>query len=245
VRGLLLHVRDGDGDRPTALLPLVSDVSMRFQVDLFDRGVTTPSVNDEALGDIRRQRLDDDSWVDYLPGWVRGHDHLMDELHATTRWQSHRREMYDRTVDVPRLVASLPDDGPGHSLLTDVGNALSRFYATRFEHISLAYYRSGADSVAWHGDYVARALPDALVATVSLGSPRRFLLRPKGGGNSVRYTLGWGDLLVMGGACQRTWQHAIPKVAHAAPRLAIMFRPTWYRSASKLSSKPSSKLSSK
>ena len=82
-------------------------------------------------------------------------------------------------------------------------------------------------SVAFHGDYVAREMDRALVATVSVGAPRRFLMRPTGGGKSIALTLGWGDLLVMGGTCQRTWQHAIPKVKHALPRIAIMFRPVW------------------
>ena len=66
-----------------------------------------------------------------------------------------------------------------------------------------------------------------LVATVSLGEPRRFLLRPRKGGRSIRFALGGGNLFVMGGLCQRTWQHAVPKVADAQPRLAVMFRPVW------------------
>jgi alkylated DNA repair dioxygenase AlkB len=81
--------------------------------------------------------------------------------------------------------------------------------------------------VAWHGDTVARELPNALVATVSVGAPRRFSLRPKGGGRSLSLSLGWGDLLVMGGTIQRTWQHSVPKTASAAPRISIMFRPAW------------------
>jgi alkylated DNA repair dioxygenase AlkB len=105
--------------------------------------------------------------------------------------------------------------------------ALDRRYATAFERISLAYYRDGRDSVAWHGDYVARRMETALVATVSVGAPRRFLLRPHGGGRSIAYSIGWGDLIVMGGTCQRTWQHSVPKVARAEPRIAIMFRPIW------------------
>jgi alkylated DNA repair dioxygenase AlkB len=60
-----------------------------------------------------------------------------------------------------------------------------------------------------------------------VGGQRRFLLRPYGGGHSIALNLGWGDLLVMGGTCQRTWQHCLPKVAHAEPRIAIMFRPSW------------------
>jgi alkylated DNA repair dioxygenase AlkB len=98
--------------------------------------------------------------------------------------------------------------------------------------VSLGYYRNGEESVAWHGDYVARKLPTAQVATISVGEPRRFLLRPKGGGRSLALRLGWGDLLVMGGSCQRTFEHSIPKVAHAGPRIAIMLRPLWEEPAS-------------
>jgi alkylated DNA repair dioxygenase AlkB len=151
----------------------------------------------------------------------------MEALAASTRWHQPRREMYDRTVDVPRLVAGLPEDGPGHPLLEPMRLALCARYGTSFERIGLGLYRDGRDSVAWHGDYVARELPEALVATVSLGEPRRFLLRPATGGPSRAFMLGWGDLMVMGGTCQRTWRHAIPKVASAAPRMVVTFRPVW------------------
>jgi alkylated DNA repair dioxygenase AlkB len=136
--------------------------------------------------------------------------------------------MYDRVVEVPRLVASLPDDGPGHPLVEQIRALLSAHYATAFTRVSMGYYRDGADSVAWHGDTTARDLDEpTLVATVSLGAPRRFLLRPRGGGRSTAFALGRGDLFVMGGLCQRTWQHTVPKVSRALPRLAIMFRPVW------------------
>jgi alkylated DNA repair dioxygenase AlkB len=135
--------------------------------------------------------------------------------------------MYDRVLDVPRLYAVLPDDGAGHAVLEGARHAVSARYREEFVRISVAYYRDGRDSVAWHGDYVARNLPEALVATISVGAPRRFLLRPKGGGRSLSLSLGWGDLLVMGGTCQRTGQHSVPKAKRAEPRLAIMFRPDW------------------
>jgi len=151
----------------------------------------------------------------------------MDALMRSTAWRSERRVMYDEIVDVPRLVASVPDDGAGHPLLGRIRASLSAHYREDFQRLSLGYYRNGDDSVAWHGDYVARKLPTALVATVSLGGPRRFLLRPRAGGVSIPFSLGHGDLFVMGGSCQRTWQHALPKVSSAVPRLAIMYRPIW------------------
>jgi alkylated DNA repair dioxygenase AlkB len=197
------------------------------QISLLGRGA--PSVDPSRLSALARVHLDDSAWIEHLPGWVVGHQELLEELVRTTRWRSERRHMYDRVVDVPRLVASVPDDGPGHPLLEQIRALLSAHYATAFERVSMGYYRDGADSVAWHGDTVARDRDEpTLVATVSLGAPRRFLLRPRGGGRrSITFALGRGDLFVMGGLCQRTWQHAVPKVSRALPRLAIMFRPIW------------------
>lgn len=210
-----------------------------------------PAEIDPGLHGLRRIALDETAWVDHLPGWVQGHAGLFETLATSTRWRTQERQMYERVVAVPRLIASLPEDGPGHPLLARIQQALDRHYGVSFPHVSLGYYRDGADSVAWHGDYVARELPEALVATVSVGAPRRFLLRPKTGsktalsetgrstnGKSLAFSLGWGDLIVMGGSCQRTWDHCIPKVAHADPRIAIMFRPTWYAPARALHERP-------
>jgi alkylated DNA repair dioxygenase AlkB len=172
--------------------------------------------------------LADGAWLDYVPGWVRGHQTLMTDIVESTRWQSERREMYERMVDVPRLLARIPRDRSEHPLFAHMRQALAQRYAIELPSVTLALYRDGRDSVAFHGDRVARELPEAIVATVSLGEPRRFLLRRKSGGESRAFSLGWGDLLVMGGTCQRTWQHGIPKVAHAGRRMVIMFRPSWY-----------------
>ena len=81
--------------------------------------------------------------------------------------------------------------------------------------VGLCLYRDGRDSVAWHGDTSGRQVRATIVAIVSLGNPRALALRPRGGGSALRYEVGHGDLLVMGGTCQRTWQHAIPKTARA------------------------------
>ena len=196
-----------------------------LQASLFDRG--EPDLDPARLVELRRTALDGTAWVEHLPGFVAGQAALMDALIASTRWRTEKMEIYDRLVDVPRLVAGLPDDGPGHPLLERIRALLSDRYGTDFPRVSLGYYRDGTDSVAWHGDRVARTLPEALVATVSLGGPRRFLLRPRGGGRSIAFSLGQGDLFVMGGACQRTWQHAVPKVKQALPRVAVMFRAVW------------------
>ena len=95
----------------------------------------------------------------------------------------------------------------------------------------ICLYRDGRDSVAWHGDTIGRHAADGtLVAIVSLGEARRFLLRPKGGGATRKFALGHGDLLVMGGSCQRTWEHSVPKTTRpVGPRISIEFRSTGVR----------------
>jgi alkylated DNA repair dioxygenase AlkB len=198
---------------------------MHRQLDL----LAAPSVAfDPTFAELRRTELADGAWVDHVPGWVRGHDRLFDELERSLAWRSETRRMYDHVVATPRLLAGVPTRDVAGGLLDDMRSALGARYAEDFVRITAALYRDGNDSVAWHGDTTARDLERATVATLSLGQPRRFLLRPTAGGASIAYALGHGDLLVMGGTCQRTWRHAIPKVAHArGPRIAVMFRPDW------------------
>ncbi|MDQ3217880.1 MAG: alpha-ketoglutarate-dependent dioxygenase AlkB, partial [Actinomycetota bacterium] len=101
---------------------------------------------------------------------------------------------------------------------------LSEHYGVVFDSVGFNLYRDGKDSVAWHGDHIHKEIERPIVVLVSLGQPRRFLLRPKGGGRSRVFTLGGGDLLVTGGLTQRTWEHAVPKVAKAGPRISVAFR---------------------
>jgi alkylated DNA repair dioxygenase AlkB len=174
--------------------------------------------------------------VDVLPGWLRGADALFARLVADVPWYAERRQMYDRVVAVPRLLcfygeqAQLPDP-----ILTEARARLSDHYAAElgepFRTAGLCYYRDGRDSVAWHGDTIGRgSTEDTMVAIVSVGAPRALLLRPKGGGEIIRHALGHGDLIVMGGSCQRTWEHAIPKTAKpVGPRISIQFRPAGVR----------------
>jgi alkylated DNA repair dioxygenase AlkB len=137
--------------------------------------------------------------------------------------------MYDKIVDVPRLLAAVRPDDAGQPLLGEMRDALSARYGEQFVHTTAALYRDGRDSVAMHGDTTARNMLEAVVATVSLGEPRRFAMRSVEGGDSFSLMLGRGDLVVMGGTCQRTWRHGVPKAASAGPRIAVMFRPAWAR----------------
>jgi alkylated DNA repair dioxygenase AlkB len=144
--------------------------------------------------------------------------------------------MYDRMVDVPRLLKFYGEDEElPEPILREARDALTAHYARElgesFRTAGLCLYRDGADSVAWHGDRIGRGRrEDTMVAIVSVGAPRSLLLRPRGGGPTLRHDLGHGDLLVMGGSCQRTWEHAVPKTARpAGPRISIQFRPRGVR----------------
>ena len=172
-----------------------------------------------------RTALDAESWVDVAREWLAGADELAVRLIATVAWKQGRRRMWDRMVDDPRLSHwGRRGDPPLDPALTPVHRALERRYRRRLHGPALNYYRDGRDSVAWHADRELRVLDDTLIAIVTLGTRRPFLLRPKGGGPSVDLAPGSGDVLVMGGAAQRDWEHAVPKTARAGPRVSVSYR---------------------
>ncbi len=171
------------------------------------------------------------AWVDVCRGWLPEADDVLARLVADVPWRAERRQMYDRLVEVPRLLHTymVGEDLP-HPTLTEARDALSAHYADElgeaFRTAGCCYYRDGRDSVAWHGDTIGRgSTHDTMVAIVSVGDPRRLTLRPRGGGETRTVTMGHGDLVVMGGSCQRTWEHAVPKTAGAGPRVSVQFRP--------------------
>jgi alkylated DNA repair dioxygenase AlkB len=177
---------------------------------------------DAGLDGARRRFLGSGAWLDVVPGWVRGADALFERVLEEAPWQSRARRMWDNVVDEPRLSThGWHAPSPPAPAMAD---ALSTHYGLDLTAVSANLYRDGRDSVAWHGDTSGRRVPTTVVAIVSLGSPRRFLLRPKGGGRSIRLTPGHGDLLVLGGTCQRTFEHSVPKCASAGPRISLMFR---------------------
>ena len=199
--------------------------TLTFQGSLLDTVADGPAF-DPTFAGIRRHHLPEHAWVDRLPGWVQGADHLYRAAEARLPWTTGTERIRGEEVARPRLVASVHRGSlpVGLDLIGELSDALSARYGVALDRISCNLYRNGRDSVAWHGDRIARDLPEATVAIVSLGEPRPFRLRPRGGGSSVSWSAGRGDLLVMGGSCQRTCEHSIPKVASAGPRIALMFR---------------------
>jgi len=199
-----------------------------------------PALQSSLFDHADRRDLGNGAWLEVRSGWLSQDDarddSLFGELRDSIRWRAERRQMYDRVLDVPRLVsfidfANLVDGTPPHPRLKQLRRRLNDAYAGElgepFVTAGLCLYRDGDDSVAWHGDNIGRSsTEDTMVAIVSLGATRVFTLRPRGGGPSLRLRHGHGDLLVMGGSCQRTWEHAIPKTARpTGPRISIQFRP--------------------
>ena len=205
-----------------------------LQPSLFDGGVEV------GLGDlggaVRRVDLGRGAWIDLRPGWVHGSDELFARLAEDVPWCAEKRQMYERVVDVPRLLCFYDEDAPlPDPVLTEARAALDAHYRDElgepFRTAGLCLYRDGRNSVAWHGDRIGRSrTEDTMVAIVSLGAPRALAMRPRGGGKTMRQTLGHGDLIVMGGSCQRTWEHSIPKTARpVGPRISVQFRPRGVR----------------
>jgi alkylated DNA repair dioxygenase AlkB len=198
-------------------------VELAWQGSLFDSAPDTARLSFDAL---RREPLDARSWVDVVPGWVTDHEVLFDELREHAPWQQRTRRMWDDEVLEPRLVAVW---GTGEALppsLEELRALLSERYGVVFDSCLVNLYRDGDDAVAWHADTVRKRLRDPLVATVSLGQRRRFLMRPAAGGPVVReYAPGEGDLLVMGGACQHDWHHTVPRERRVSgARMSITLR---------------------
>jgi alkylated DNA repair dioxygenase AlkB len=197
-----------------------------YQTSLF--GSLAPEY-DATFGGLVRLPLDATTWVDLAPGWLRGADQVYDQLIATLPLRQRTGvKMYDQIVDEPRLSAwwraehAHPEPLP---ILRDIRLLLSSRYDEPFDSIGFNLYRDGDDSVAWHGDRHRHVVTNPVIAIVSVGAPRPLRLRPRGGGSSLSWSLGNGDLFVMGGACQHDWEHTVPKVRVATgPRLSITFR---------------------
>ncbi|MEX1163130.1 MAG: alpha-ketoglutarate-dependent dioxygenase AlkB [Nitriliruptor sp.] len=204
--------------------------TLTWQTSLFDGAVGSyPGCGilaDPGFAALRRRQLDESAWVDHAPGWLASSDALLETCVTALPWAQRQERIQGGLVPQPRLTARLRLGALPAELgvLDELGELLSRRYGVRFETVGANLYRDGRDSVAWHGDRVLRERLTATVATVSLGHPRTFRLKPAAGGASIGMLLGRGDLLVMGGTCQRTWKHAVPKVSSAGARVSLAFR---------------------
>ena len=201
----------------------MSDHEVPFQLDLFG----APVAFDREYAGVRRVALDADCWIEHAEEWVRGADALFRTILDSRAWKQRTRRLYDRQVLEPRLTApwSLASGAPlDPPVLEEMRCSLSERYGVAFDSVGFNLYRDGRDSVAWHRDHISREIDRPIIALVSLGERRTFSLRPRGGGASLRLALGRGDLLVTGGRTNREWEHSVPKVARAGPRISLAFR---------------------
>ncbi|HVT63672.1 MAG TPA: alpha-ketoglutarate-dependent dioxygenase AlkB [Mycobacteriales bacterium] len=197
---------------------------LAWQPSLLDGGEPRIDVSYEGL---RRIVLDERSWVDYCPGWLSGSDSVFELLASTGEWRQRTRKMWDHEVLEPRLTAGWsPTASEAPPVLGEMCGLLSARYSVEFDSVWVNLYRNEQDSVAWHGDTNRLTMESPLVATVSLGARRRFLLRRRGS-SRIAHELrpGAGDLVVMGGRCQHDWEHTVPKTAKSVgPRMSVTIR---------------------
>ena len=210
----------------------VTDLDLRWQPTLLGAVGRRARVRPVVRRRRGTSRSTSGAWVEHVGGWVQGADALFEQIVAIAPWEHRTVHMYDRVVDEPRLTAwygRALDDPSLPPIISAMAAALSPRYHRAFDSVGAALYRDGRDSVAWHGDRIAKTLVEPVVAILSLGSERTLRLRPKGGakergGATHPFRLIPGDLFVMGGTTQATWQHSVPKVAHAGARVSLQFR---------------------
>lgn len=165
-------------------------------------------------------------------------DALLDAVWSAADWQQREITLYGRRVMQPRLVAWCGDPGVSYRYsgltlaplswlpcLPPLRDALAALAGRRFNHVLLNAYRDGRDSMGWHADNEPELGDRPVVASLSLGASRRFLLRPGQGGASTAIELRHGDLLLMSGDSQRDWRHALPRTRRPAGlRVNLTFR---------------------
>jgi alkylated DNA repair dioxygenase AlkB len=187
-----------------------------FSLDLFAGAML--QLVDDAEGGIR-----------YWPGFVdaRLAKEWFATLHAKASWTHQQRPMYDRVVDVPRLLASYrPDAFPPELPLAEMLARVKTVAPAPYNGVGMNLYRDGNDSVAMHNDKLHILVAPHPIALVSLGYPRRMLLREKTGNrNTLAVDLEPGSLLCMSHASQLTHEHGIPKTRKPqGPRISAVFR---------------------
>jgi alkylated DNA repair dioxygenase AlkB len=195
------------------------------QPTLFDEDdAQKPAINVTAFDSATEHRLDEHSWITHVPGFLTGHLQLVDQLATLDVWEQRQRWMFDRRVDEPRLTGEYVDLSAAPPLLAELAGTLGERLGVPYDRIWMNWYRDNHDGTGWHADRPANKAPTAVIPVLSLGAPRRFLVRTFGGGPSTVFTPAGGDLIIMRGRCQRDWQHCVPKQkAPAGARMSLNF----------------------
>ena len=191
------------------------------QLGLFE----TPAPPNMSFVAARRVALDPCSWVEHVPAWFGAHEALQAELLQRAVWAQLDRRMFNRVVREPRLTGIYPvlADAP-FPRLHEIAAALSSHYGVVYDGLWLNQYRDHRDSTGWHADSSSCKRDRCVVPVLSLGATRRFQIRPRAGGPSQSFLCEAGDLIVMGGQCQKDWLHAVPKQSTPAGlRISVNF----------------------
>ncbi|MDX3854898.1 alpha-ketoglutarate-dependent dioxygenase AlkB [Streptomyces sp. AK02-01A] len=196
--------------------------------DLAAPAADQPLEFDNDFTEIERHDLDDNSWIEVIPRLIRSPQTLFGQLRHDLDWSQRQRWIYNQKIDEPRLTADYPqiDDAPVTALRTLAGR-LSEIYDIPYDGVWVNLYRDQRDSTGWHGDYISCKREICTVPVLTLGHPRRFLIKPRSGGKSTRFVPDNGDLIVMRGRCQTDWLHAVPKqTTPASARISVNFQST-------------------
>jgi alkylated DNA repair dioxygenase AlkB len=161
------------------------------------------------------------SFFDYVPDWLEP-GQLMQELVSQLAWEQREIVLFGRRIPQPRLIAwagELPYRYSGQTLeprafgsaLTFLRERVERFTGQQFNHALVNRYRDGNDSMGFHADAEPELGENPIVASVSLGATRRFVIEKKKDRKRFTLDLEHGSLLIMGGRCQHEFRHAVPK----------------------------------
>jgi alkylated DNA repair dioxygenase AlkB len=182
----------------------------------------------------------------FVPDWLSPEraDRLFDEVMRETPWEVHRIRMFGRMVDSPRLSCWMGEpeavyrysgaDFAPHAwmpALDDLRARVQRQTGSRFNSVLANLYRTGRDAMGWHSDDEPELGAQPVIASVSLGATRRFVLKHRQQPDTkLALDLPHGSLLVMAGDTQRLYRHALPRTARSVgPRINLTFR--WIESA--------------
>jgi alkylated DNA repair dioxygenase AlkB len=187
---------------------------------------------------VERVDLGEGAWVDVVRGWIPDAGEVYEHLLREVAWQTSQLFRYDHLVE-ERRVGSWWARGKGmalpHPALAEATRVLQHRYGVTFDGFALLQYRGGTDGQAFHRDTDMKYLDDTIVAILSLGATRPWLLRPRtakhtdapGQGATHDLAPASGDLLVMGGRCQADWEHSVPYLgpqSTVGPRISIQWR---------------------
>lgn len=184
---------------------------------------------------VERIDLDPSAWIEVSRGWLLQADQVYRHLRDTVAWQTSRLFRYDHLVEERRVGAGWKPGTPlPHPALGEATRSLQHRYQVRFTGFSMIQYRDGHDGQAFHRDTDMRWLDDTVIAILSLGSQRPWLLRPRarrhdhtpGKGTTHDLAPGSGDLIVMGGSTQAGWEHSVPYLGSrpGANRISVQWR---------------------